>query len=176
MGFFAFRCSSAGAAAAAPPLLVVSRFVVVLGLGGVAAICGGWGCAARHPGTPVLRPAAARAAAPRFVPEEANTGNAGGRGTLPSAIVEDARADSLPADREGFVVVPEAALPPLVPEGPPKKSQQRRLYQVKKGDTLSSIARQFYGASSAATRIYEANRDVIRDPNKLALDTYLKLP
>src|SRR5262249_45057745 len=39
-----------------------------------------------------------------------------------------------------------------------------RLYIVKEDDSLSSIARKFYGTASARRRIIDANRRLIRDP------------
>jgi nucleoid-associated protein YgaU len=40
-------------------------------------------------------------------------------------------------------------------------------YLIKKGDTLSAIAKQFYGKPNDYPRIFEANREVIKDPNKI---------
>ena len=38
-------------------------------------------------------------------------------------------------------------------------------YTVKSGDSLSKIAKQVYGDGSKWNRIYEANRDKIKDPD-----------
>jgi nucleoid-associated protein YgaU len=40
-----------------------------------------------------------------------------------------------------------------------------RTYTVVKGDSLSKIAKQFYGNASQWKRIYEANKDVIKNPD-----------
>ncbi|HET9325829.1 MAG TPA: LysM peptidoglycan-binding domain-containing protein [Candidatus Eisenbacteria bacterium] len=40
-----------------------------------------------------------------------------------------------------------------------------RSYTVQKGDTLSRIAEQFYGTAAKWRLIYEANRDLIKDPD-----------
>jgi len=40
-----------------------------------------------------------------------------------------------------------------------------RSYTVQKGDTLSQIAEHFYGSASKWRVIYEANRDLIKDPD-----------
>jgi len=40
-----------------------------------------------------------------------------------------------------------------------------RSYTVQKGDTLSRIAEHFYGSASKWRVIYEANRDLIKDPD-----------
>jgi len=49
-------------------------------------------------------------------------------------------------------------------------------YKVKKGDTLSSIAREFYGDARLRTRIVDANKDKIKDPNVLAVGLTLTIP
>jgi nucleoid-associated protein YgaU len=52
-------------------------------------------------------------------------------------------------------------------------------YVVQSGDTLSRIAREFYGDARAASwqRIYEANRDVIGDdPGRLRVGMTLQIP
>lgn len=40
-----------------------------------------------------------------------------------------------------------------------------RDYTIKSGDSLSKIARQFYGNANDWQKIYEANKDKIKDPN-----------
>jgi phage tail protein X len=52
----------------------------------------------------------------------------------------------------------------------------RRFHIVRKGDTLSSIAKKFYGTSAAAAvkKIMQANR--IDNPNKIAPGTKLIIP
>lgn len=40
-----------------------------------------------------------------------------------------------------------------------------RTYTVVKGDTLSGIAKQFYGKAGEWHRIYEANKDTIKNPD-----------
>jgi len=38
-------------------------------------------------------------------------------------------------------------------------------YVVEKGDSLSKIAKRFYGSGNEWKRIFEANTDVLKDPN-----------
>lgn len=47
---------------------------------------------------------------------------------------------------------------------------------VRAGETLESIARDHYGSAGEWHRILEANRDAIRDPERLAVGTTLVLP
>src|SRR6266852_5647430 len=41
----------------------------------------------------------------------------------------------------------------------------QRTYTVQSGDTLSKISQQFYGKANEYMKIFEANRDVLSDPN-----------
>ena len=47
---------------------------------------------------------------------------------------------------------------------------------VRKGDTLSKIAEQFYGDPTLYPRIFEANRDVLVDPNRIHPGQELRIP
>jgi nucleoid-associated protein YgaU len=49
-------------------------------------------------------------------------------------------------------------------------------YKVVSGDTLSKIAKRFYGDSGAFQKIFEANRDQLNDPNKIKVGQELRLP
>ncbi len=50
-------------------------------------------------------------------------------------------------------------------------------YTVQEGDTLSSIAEQFYGDANEWQKIYDANRDVIGDdPDQIAVGIQLAIP
>ena len=51
-----------------------------------------------------------------------------------------------------------------------------RSYTVKSGDTLSKIAREFYGDANAYHRIFDANRDKLTDPNKIDVGQVLSIP
>jgi nucleoid-associated protein YgaU len=50
------------------------------------------------------------------------------------------------------------------------------MYQVQSGDTLSKVAQKFYGDSAKYRQIYDANRDVLKDPDKINVGQKLKLP
>jgi nucleoid-associated protein YgaU len=49
-------------------------------------------------------------------------------------------------------------------------------YTVKKGDSLSTISKHFYGDQKFWKRIYDANKDKIKDANKLKVGTVLTIP
>ena len=49
-------------------------------------------------------------------------------------------------------------------------------YTVKKGDTLSEIAQRHYGAANKYTVIFEANKPMLSDPDKIYPGQTLRLP
>jgi nucleoid-associated protein YgaU len=49
-------------------------------------------------------------------------------------------------------------------------------YTVKPGDTLSHIAQQKYGDPGLFTRIFDANRDEISNPNLIFVGQVLRIP
>jgi len=51
-----------------------------------------------------------------------------------------------------------------------------RTYTVLKGDNLSKIAQRLYGDAAKWRTIYEANTDIIKDPNLIHPGQVLKLP
>ena len=54
--------------------------------------------------------------------------------------------------------------------------QVQQIYVVKSGDSLSKIAKLHYGDGNAWTRIFEPNRDLLDDPDKIYPGQTLKLP
>jgi nucleoid-associated protein YgaU len=51
-----------------------------------------------------------------------------------------------------------------------------RSYVVQKGDSLSKIAKQFYGNTAGWKRIFDANRDRIKDPDLIQPGWTLSIP
>ncbi len=49
-------------------------------------------------------------------------------------------------------------------------------YTIGKGDTLSKIAKEHYGSANAWKQIFEANRDIIEDPDRIFPGQVIKLP
>ncbi len=49
-------------------------------------------------------------------------------------------------------------------------------HTVAKGDTLSKIADQYYGDKMLYPKIFEANRDILKDPNKIQVGQKLRIP
>ncbi|MFY9174265.1 MAG: LysM peptidoglycan-binding domain-containing protein [Peptococcia bacterium] len=55
-------------------------------------------------------------------------------------------------------------------------SSEARIYTVVEGDTLSGIAKNFYGAGKEWERIYQANIETLPDPHKLSIGQELIIP
>ncbi|QJR10220.1 Potassium binding protein Kbp [Usitatibacter rugosus] len=55
-------------------------------------------------------------------------------------------------------------------------STATKIYVVKSGDSLSKIAKNEYGDANAWKRIFEANKDLIKDPDKIFPGQKLKIP
>jgi nucleoid-associated protein YgaU len=51
-----------------------------------------------------------------------------------------------------------------------------RTYTVKSGDTVSKIAKEHLGDGNAYMKIFEANRDQLKDPDMIKPGQVLKLP
>ncbi len=49
-------------------------------------------------------------------------------------------------------------------------------YKVVSGDTLSKIAKRFYGNANDYNKIFQANTDQLDDPDKIKVGQELKLP
>lgn len=49
-------------------------------------------------------------------------------------------------------------------------------YTVQSGDSLSRIAKRFYGDGNAWKQIFEANRDTLKDPDKIFPGQVLTIP
>ena len=55
-------------------------------------------------------------------------------------------------------------------------STANKVYVVVSGDSLSKIAKREYGDAGAWTRIFEANKDILKDPDKIFPGQKLKIP
>lgn len=71
------------------------------------------------------------------------------------------------------VVADDLVAPAPKPEEPEEKAE---IYEIVSGDTLGGIAKRYYGKASAYMKIFEANRDIIDDPNKIYPGQKIRIP
>lgn len=55
-------------------------------------------------------------------------------------------------------------------------STAEKVYMVVAGDSLSKIAKREYGNANEWPRIFEANKDILKDPNKIFPGQKLRIP
>lgn len=53
---------------------------------------------------------------------------------------------------------------------------EAQFYTVQSGDTLGKIAKQFYGNASEYPKIFEANKPMLSDPDKIFVGQNLRVP
>jgi nucleoid-associated protein YgaU len=58
----------------------------------------------------------------------------------------------------------------------PSLKAPEKSYTVVGGDTLSKIAKHFYGDANAYMKIFEANKDQLKDPNMIKVGQTLRIP
>lgn len=58
----------------------------------------------------------------------------------------------------------------------PTLAPKQKMYTVAAGDSLSKIAKHFYGNVNEYMKIYEANKNVLSDPNVVKIGQELVIP
>jgi nucleoid-associated protein YgaU len=58
----------------------------------------------------------------------------------------------------------------------PQPAEKVEYYVIEKGDTLSAIAKKYYGKASEYPRIFAANREVIKDPDLIFPGQKIRIP
>ncbi|RPI01306.1 MAG: peptidoglycan-binding protein LysM [Calditrichaeota bacterium] len=59
---------------------------------------------------------------------------------------------------------------------PPAEKEETEFYTIKSGDTLSKIAKNYYGNAMKYPVIFEANREVIKDANLIYPGQVIRIP
>jgi nucleoid-associated protein YgaU len=54
--------------------------------------------------------------------------------------------------------------------------EEEQTYIVVAGDTLSGIAKKYYGKASLYMKIFEANRDILNNPDLIKIGQKLRIP
>lgn len=68
---------------------------------------------------------------------------------------------------------PKPAPEPAAEETP---EAGERVYEVVPGDTLGAIAKKYYGNAGAYMKIFEANRNILDNPNLIKVGQKLQIP
>ncbi len=71
------------------------------------------------------------------------------------------------------VVADDLKAPEPKAEEPEEKTE---VYEIVSGDTLGGIAKRYYGNASKYMKIFEANREIISDPNKIYPGQKIRIP
>ena len=71
------------------------------------------------------------------------------------------------------VVADDLKAPEAAPEEPEEKAE---IYEIVSGDTLGAISKRYYGTASKYMKIFEANKDIISDPNKIYPGQKIRIP
>jgi nucleoid-associated protein YgaU len=58
----------------------------------------------------------------------------------------------------------------------PPATEKVEYYEIVSGDSLSAIAKKYYGKASEYPRIFEANREVIKDPDLIFVGQKIRIP
>jgi nucleoid-associated protein YgaU len=98
------------------------------------------------------------------------------RGTAPSEAVKNTMWNEIKGINPAYDditadITVDSSLPQPSPPAVPK-----RVYTVKPGDSLSKIAKNFYGNANDYLRIFEANKDRLNDPNEIQAGQELVIP
>jgi nucleoid-associated protein YgaU len=97
-------------------------------------------------------------------------------GAAPSAAIKNALWNQIKAINPAYDditvnVTVDPSLPQPAPSGGPSQT-----YTVQAGDSLSRIAKQFYGNADEYMRIFDANKDKLNDPNRIQIGQELVIP
>ena len=98
------------------------------------------------------------------------------RGAAPSETIKNALWNQIKAVNPAYDdITADITVDSTLPQ-PAPASAAERTYKVQPGDSLSKIAKEFYGDANDYMRIFEANKDTLNDPNKIQIGQELVIP
>jgi LysM repeat protein len=101
------------------------------------------------------------------------------QGTAPSEQAKNRVWDRIKAVNPNWsqeLVADISVDPNAAPAAKTAAAPSSRTYTVQSGDSLSKIAKEFYGSPGEYMKIFEANRDVLADPNRINPGQTLRIP
>lgn len=99
------------------------------------------------------------------------TGKSGGRQTVDGKQTTDRRTNP-----SSIIQNPSSGSPAPTAPGTTGPAQTPRIHVVRPGETLSTIAQQYYGTTNGWRKILTANDKTIKDANKVPVGTKLIIP
>ncbi len=97
------------------------------------------------------------------------------RGAAPSEAIKNALWNQIKAVNPTYDdITADITVDSSLPQ--PSAAMPQRIYTVKPGDSLSKIAKDFYGNANDYMRIFEANKNTLNDPNKIQPGQELVIP
>jgi nucleoid-associated protein YgaU len=98
------------------------------------------------------------------------------QGAAPSEAIKNAVWNQIKAINPSYDdVTVDIAVDSSLPQPVPARAATRT-YTVQPGDSLSKIAKHFYGNANEYLRIFEANKDTLNDPNRIQIGQELIIP
>ena len=96
--------------------------------------------------------------------------------TKANVQVADAKTKPVAAEEKAKPVAKQVPETPEPAAAAVKNKKAAQEYTVRGGDTLSKIAEQLYGSGAKWEKIYEANRDTVKNPNYIFIGLKLNIP
>jgi hypothetical protein len=97
------------------------------------------------------------------------------QGAAPNEACKNRVWDAIKSADPGYAdLICDLSIDPGLPA--PVEARPVQKYTVQPGDTLSKIARHFYGNANAYMKIFEANTDQLNDPNRIRAGQDLVIP
>ena len=93
-------------------------------------------------------------------------GEAESSGAMEKAVLMAGNALGISSVEAGELTVPESEA----------VAGETQYYEIQSGDSLWKIAKQFYGSGTKHEAIFEANREVIQDPNLIFPGQKIRIP
>ncbi|TRZ93974.1 LysM peptidoglycan-binding domain-containing protein [bacterium] len=82
--------------------------------------------------------------------------------------------DSQVWGNRGYITQSES--PDILEPVIPVEAVKTQKYIVQKGDTLQKISEKYYGTTKKWTKIYDANKDILKGPNSIYLGQAINIP
>jgi nucleoid-associated protein YgaU len=97
--------------------------------------------------------------------------------SLGSILDSQSKDVDSPNNPQSAIANPQSSnVPDLTIYEKAEKIKTTRFHILRKDETLSSVSQQYYGTPNQWQKIFDANKNVIKDPNKLQPGTKLIIP